>query len=412
MRRMVESTTDLYESLVQRRVNALVLDAGLRQSLVTVRSLGRARRSVAAADVTSNVPAFASRWCSQSFAGAFPIGGAQQLRFVEDLLDATGARVVIPSHDGTIALLRQHRSRLEQRVRIALANETALDIAVNKERTLEIAERLGIRIPHGVVVRTPAETAEAIRHAGLPAVVKPNESWVGDQRLASELVTTMEEARRAIVKLTANGGSALVQKFLPGRREAVSLFYANDQIFARFAQWAKRTAPPLGGESVLRQSIAVPDDIGAQAERLVREIALDGYSEVEFRRDQDGVPYLMEINPRLSASVEVAVRSGVDFPLMLYRWAMGEPIDKVESYRTGKWMRHLKGDITSALLAVRQKGRPGIARPVNVVAGFVSSFFRPMAYDYFQWTDPLPAVIATTGFTRYALKRVLSGREA
>ena len=44
-----------------------------------------------------------------------------------------------------------------------------------------------------------------------------------------------------------------------------------------------------GGESILRQSIAIPPDIGPQAERLVREIDIEGYSEVEFRRDSSGV---------------------------------------------------------------------------------------------------------------------------
>jgi hypothetical protein len=59
---------------------------------------------------------------------------------------------------------------------------------------------------------------------------------------------------------------------------------------------------------------------GEQAERLIREIDLEGYSEVEFRRDGNDIPYLMEINPRLSASVEIAVRCGVDFPHLLYQW--------------------------------------------------------------------------------------------
>src|SRR5712692_6900089 len=49
------------------RFDALVLDAGLRQSLVTVRSLGRRGRSVAALETLSDVPAFASRWCQRKF---------------------------------------------------------------------------------------------------------------------------------------------------------------------------------------------------------------------------------------------------------------------------------------------------------------------------------------------------------
>jgi predicted ATP-grasp superfamily ATP-dependent carboligase len=152
--------------------------------------------------------------------------------------------------------------------------------------------------------------------------------------------------------------------------------------------------PPLGGESVLRQSIAVPADTGDAAERLVRAIDLEGYSEIEFRRDAAGVPYLMEINPRLSASVEIAVRSGVDFPHLIYQWATGERIDSVRGYRTGRWMRYLQGDVTTTIEAIHQRGRPGVPPPFRAVRDFAASFFRPMRYDYVDWADPLPAIKA------------------
>ncbi len=391
-----------------KRFDALVLDAGLRQSLVTVRSLGRKGRSVAALETSSNAPVFASRWCAQKFVSPSAHCTEEYLSYVEDLLERTAARVLIPSHDGTIELLRQHRTRLEQRVRIALANEHALRIAVNKEQTLKIARSLGMHVPPSVMVHSVSDVSSALKEIGLPAVVKPNESWIGGTRVASELVTTADEAHRAVAVLTGNGGSALFQRLLSGRREAVSLLYASGEICARFAQWAKRTAPPLGGESVLRQSIAMPPDIGPQSERLVREINLDGYSEVEFRRDAAGVPYLMEINPRLSASVEIAVRAGVDFPHLLYQWALGEPVDKIGSYRAGGWMRHLKGDIMTTLATLRQPTRPGSAHAVQALFAFSFSFFRPMSYDYLDWTDPLPAVRATAGFTRYAFKKMFS----
>jgi predicted ATP-grasp superfamily ATP-dependent carboligase len=170
-------------------------------------------------------------------------------------------------------------------------------------------------------------------------------------------------------------------------------------MYARFAQWAKRTEPPLGGTSVLRQSIAIPEDIGKQAERLVREIDLEGYSEVEFRRDSKGIPYIMEINPRLSASVEIAVRSGVDFPYLLYQWASGEKIQQVQSYQVGGWMRHLKGDIMTTIEAVQQRNRPGITPPARAILDFLSTCFVPMGYDYLDWKDPKPAFIATRDFT-------------
>ena len=394
------------------RFDALVLNAALRQSLVAVRSLGRRGLQVACAGMHRNTPALSSRWCRQGF--VFPPEEAlgAYAATLDAWLERAGAQVLIASNDATIALLRLHRARLEPRVRVALADERALVIAVNKERTLELARRLGLHVPRETVVREVGDVPVALQEIGLPAVIKPCESWLWNgregARLGAQLVVTPAEARDAVAAVTRFGEGALFQQLLTGRREAVSFLHADGEVYARFAQWARRTSTPLGGDSVLRQSIAVPRDIGPQAEALVREIDLEGYSEVEFRRDAAGVPYLMEINPRLSASVEVAVRAGVDFPHLLYQWASGGPIERVASYRIGGWMRHLGGDINTTIAALRQRGRPGVTPPVQTLVDFGLSFLRPMAYDYLNWTDPLPAVKATTDFTRHAVTRLVS----
>jgi predicted ATP-grasp superfamily ATP-dependent carboligase len=392
-----------------------VLDARLRQSLVTMRSLGRRSLHVAGLEVSNNVrtsasvPAFWSRWCDQQFyAPSFELSAQAFLAYLDDVIRQTGAQVLITSSDGTVEVVRRARHRLERRVSVALAREPALCIATNKVRTLEVAQRLGIRVPYGVPVGSASELPAALREIGLPAVVKPVESWVWSERQAArlecKLVTTADEARRAVEELTKLGGNTIFQQFLGGRREAVSFLYAGGEVYARFAQWAKRTQPPLGGTSVFRQSIAVPPDIGADAERLVREIELEGYSEVEFRRDHKGRPFLMEINARLSASVEVAVRAGVDFPLLLYQWARGDRIERVTGYRAGQWMRDLRGDILAMAQAVLERGRPGVASPARTLFDFLSAFCVISGYDQFTWTDPLPAWAATVDFVDYLLK--------
>ena len=400
-----------------RPCDVLVLDARLRQSLVTLRSLGKRGKHLAALEFSNNladslaVPAFSSRWCRQSFvAPAYEESTEPFFTYLEKVLDLTGARVIITSSDGTVEALRKYRNQLEPRVRIALAKQSALDIAINKDQTLEIAARLGIGTPPGVNLGSVDEVTAAVREISLPAVVKPIESWVwGEQkgsRLTCRLVTTPDEARLAVEELTCSGGRVLFQKFLAGRREAVNFLYANGEVYARFAQWARRTQPPLGGTSVFRQSIAIPADIGDQSERLVREIELEGYSEVEFRRDSYGKPYLMEINPRLSASVEVAVRAGVDFPYLLYQWANGDRIDRVSGYRTGSWMRYLGGDFQTTLQTFVQRGRPGVTPPSKALLEFLGAFLIPAGYDYLDWTDARPAWIATVNFARYAARKL------
>src|SRR5207249_9243855 len=131
------------------------------------------------------------------------------------------------------------------------------------------------RVPREVVVRDPGDVTAALNDIGLPAVIKPSESWLWNgrdgARLGAQLAVTSAEARRAVEAVTRFGEAALFQQLLTGRREAVSFLYADGEVYARFAQWAQRTSPPLGGNSVLRQSIAVPPDIGCQAESRSEE---------------------------------------------------------------------------------------------------------------------------------------------
>ena len=401
--------------------DALILDAKLRQSLVTMRSLGRRRMRVAALEIASiaksetsqRVAAFSSRWCQRAFiAPGYEQDSESFLSYLKQVLDAIGASVLITSSDGTLAVIRRYRVELERLVHIPLAKESALAIAVDKDQTLEIAKRSGIYVPGGVHINVVDEVTAAIREVGLPAVVKPVESWLWGEdqgvRLSCIVVTTLDEARLAVEELTRLGGTILLQQLLSDRRESVHLMYANGVVYARFAQWARRTQPQLGGTSVYRQSIAVPQDIGEQSERLVREIDLEGYSEIEFRRDSTGKPHLMEINPRLSASIEVAIRAGVDFPYLLYQWAMGNKPDHVEGYRAGCWMRHLGGDIVTTLQTFKQPGRPDVTPSAKALWEFFASFLVPAHYDYLDWSDPLPAWVASTDFTSFLMKRLSS----
>jgi len=217
----------------------------------------------------------------------------------------------------------------------------------------------------------------------------------------------MAVPRRGAPRLLDAGTGALLQQWLPGAREAVSVLYAQGRMWATFAQRAERMYPVLGGSSVLRRSIAVPQDIGAAAEALIRELGLEGYAEIEFRRDGAGRPFLMEINSRLSASVEIAVRAGVDFPLLLYQWAAGEPIQASPAYRSGRRMRHLKGDVGWLKEALRDPGHPDAPPRVTAIVSFLAAFARPSGYDYWDRGDPAPAALLASRVVRGLPRRIV-----
>jgi predicted ATP-grasp superfamily ATP-dependent carboligase len=399
--------------------DALVLDGIGRQALVTTRALGRLGLRVTTAESSDmcrprfdrgssataglrGLPTFASRWSQrEDILPSYHVDPTAYAQALLDLVRAYPTRVVIPSTDGSIAALRPWRSCFEEQAApLALASEAALDVANDKQRTLAEAAELGIPYPRSVPIDRFEDTEAALAEVGYPAVIKPTQSWVSKTDLAarviSKTVLDLPEALAYVEQLNDVGSSsAVVQQLVGGSREAVSVFYAQGKVWASFAQVAHRTTPALGGTSVVRESISMPVELESAALALVRALDLEGYSEVEFRRDARGRPLLMEINARLSGSLEVAVRSGIPFPALLWQWASGEPLSPVLGYRTGIKMRYLKGDIIWLRENIESRGRrPDCVPPRKAITIFARDFLRRQTYDYMDRGDIGPALVA------------------
>ncbi len=155
---------------------------------------------------------------------------------------------------------------------------------------------------------------------------------------------------------------------------------------------AHRTTPPLGGVSAMRESFEVPEELLDAAVSLATAIGVEGPSEVEFRRDASGKPLLMEINARLAGTLENAIHSGVDFPLMIWQWGTGQPIEPVKSYRAGVRTRWLAGDLRWLWDGVMAAGRPDSVPLGRGLRTFTSEFFRTRHYDFVDRRDMRPAL--------------------
>lgn len=395
------------------RLDTVVLDASCRQSLVAIRQLGRAGLNVGAVECRPDMPApaFSSRWCS-----AHAVLTSDRRDYddyvdeVLELLPRSKSAVLVAAHDGSIEAIRHRRAGIEQRHVVALAPDAALARAIDKTATLSAAREVGIRVPRSVVVTSPDQIGGAVDEVGLPIVVKSTQEWiVGPETslLRSPRGANTESGARSLLEsYLAMGATVLAQEYIPGAREAVSFVYTEGGFHGEFAQVAERTLPIVGGSSILRTSIPLPPDAAATARRLVEHLGLVGYSEVEFRRDAGGHPVLMEINPRLSASVEVAVRSGVDFPVLLFRWATQEPVRTDPGYRIGVRMRWLGGDVRWLRSTLAEQGGLGVTPTPDAVRSFADDFLRPTSFDLVDRQDLRPALRAAAASTAQFGRRV------
>jgi predicted ATP-grasp superfamily ATP-dependent carboligase len=380
------------------------------------RALGRAGLKVALVetrDESPSIPSFRSAYAtSHAVMPSIRMRPDAYAEGVLELLERQPSTVLLPTQDGSIAALRPHRARIEARTTLALASEASLCVANDKTKTLELAEQLDIRTPRSTIIGKPNEVVDALAHTGLPAVIKPAQSWVwgdiaGSRILAREVMSTREAIAGCNEMFDAGTTTVSVQEYVTGRREALYVFYAEGTIWAEFALLAHRMSPVLGGFGVVRESIAIPEDLKTATNSIIEAADVEGMSEVEFRRDGAGHPVLMEINARLPGTLELATRAGVNFPQYLWDWGSGEPLKPFEgSYKVGVRLRYLYGDIQWLQENLRRHGRPESVSPLKALGMFSSEFFQGDAYDYVDVHDLRPAIVAAARTVPGSVRRV------
>ena len=322
------------------RGRVLVLDGDTRAGLEIARRLHRLGERVAIA--SSEAAASGMRTRAAEAAVVLPDPRTAFDAYADAIVAALApGDVALCSGERALAALRARRAAIAARDAIpAIASEPALAIAGSKELTLERAAAIGIECPRSLSVTTPDDVLAGATELGYPLVVTPLASWQplpggGGETVAPMLAYDRAGLEKIAHRLVRPGAPALLQQVATGVRETHKLLRQDGRTIARLVMVAERCWPPLGGSSVMRVTIDPPADSYALALALVADVGLEGACEVEFRRDATGRPLLMEINARLSQSVALAHRAGVELAQLHLRWARGERLEPVADYRRG-----------------------------------------------------------------------------
>ena len=362
------------------------------------------------ADCAPGMPVLASSSRYSTYSEILPNFAIDPVGFADAVIDLVTRHptpVLLPASDATIAASwRPRRQELERLgTRLALPSDAVLEVANDKDRTLDLAGQIGIGLPRTLRINTRSDLDHVVSEFRFPIVLKPAASWADRAGVRLQAVEVIDRAEAELItdEFLAAGAVVLAQEWMGGSREGVSVMVVGDEVKAMFAHVEHRTSPALGGASVLRESIPVPPDLEEATRRLVVALALEGLSEVEFRRDTSGRPLLMEVNARLAGPIEIAARCGVDFPMMLWRCTRGLDVSAVPTYQHGVRMRWLRGDMRWLRDNYRRVGRPDSVSLARSLWMFGSEFFRTIRYDCLDLGDLSP-VLAEARTTVAALR--------
>ncbi len=341
--------------------DALITYGWNRIAYNALRSLSAAGVSVAVGDASSRNMSFGSRLRPATF--RYDSFYANPGRFVDQVCAAIVAHrpaVYLPMHEETFVAARHIERFREMGVEVPVA-DFALLKQVHKKNTLtKLAEAAGVPVPRSI---------QPARLDDLPTVWDEL-SGPGGRVVIKALNTNSAKGvayaagRDELVrKYTAAVASAdlapdawpLVQQHVAGDGVGVSQLYNRGVLKASFTHRRLREKTFSGGTSTARISCRHPE-LEEHSTRLLTGLKWHGVVMTEYKVDPvSGKGWLLDVNPRFWGSLALAIRAGVDFPLLAYRMARDGDVDPVRGYREGVVVRWLLGDMLATLSAVRHR---------------------------------------------------------
>ncbi|WP_431247119.1 ATP-grasp domain-containing protein [Leifsonia xyli] len=128
---------------------------------------------------------------------------------------------------------------------------------------------------------------------------------------------------RGTLEALGTDESIIIQENLPGEEFSVDVLAGLDgEVIAAVPRSRERVD---SGVSIAGRTVRRPE-LSDTAAAVARAIGLTGVANVQLRYSTDGVPALLEVNPRFPGAMPLTIASGVDMPSLLLDLVLGRPV--------------------------------------------------------------------------------------
>ncbi|MDQ2912143.1 MAG: hypothetical protein M3T56_02695 [Chloroflexota bacterium] len=282
-------------------------------------------------------------------AGADPVGYADA---VNAELASHPYLTVMPAGDDAISALSAAPAEL-----------------LDKVTVLEAARAVGLEMPPTQVFASGTAVLAQSASLTYPLVVKPN-----TKRYAAARVVQESDLAAAL----RDDGPVLVQPYMKGEMHGVLGLMWEARLVASVHLRYVRLWPYPCGTVAFAETIPPSEELNTRLEALLR--AHHGV----FHADLAG-PYLLDLNPRVHATLPLATAAGADLVGMYCDLMSGQMVRPTHG-RSGVRFRWIEGDLRTIFGAVRQGRMSALAAAQALVP-------RPgEVYGYESFADAGPAI--------------------
>lgn len=295
-----------------------------------------------------------------------------------DLAKTEKYDLFVATSDDTAEILAGLKETLRPFVRVALVNLELFNIAYDKNQTMRICMENDIPCPKTFFqIETIAELP--LSKFKYPLVIKPRKSYGA---IGYKKVSTEEELLKYCETIKEDLNQFVFQEYIPQtdiQYECAMFLDEKHDVKTSLVFSKNRWFPIDGGSSTFNMSVECPDIIES-CTKLLKKINWEGAADIDIIHDpRDGKNKILEINPRVSGSVKVVFKSGVNIAEQMLQLAFGEEVRDYTQYKKGIRLRCIHTDILWFLKSPnRFKAKP-------------SWFSLKPTYDQiWSWKDPIP----------------------
>lgn len=372
----------------------LITDAEARATLAACRALAASGYEVEAVASRGPAPAQWSLACSRRLWAPDP--RLDRAAFVESLRLVLKERhydVLLPGSDAALHAISEHRDRLSPLVALGLPPHDVVIRALSKTTLLEAWGHTRLAAPPTEIATSLDEARDAALEYGFPLIVKPSTSVRPDgpglRQRSSRIIHDDEELAFTVEDF---GLPVLVQRRLEGAVHSLGGVFAAGGLLAAVHSRYERTWPPEAGNVSCSVSLPVPDELREGVIELLGGLGWRGIFELELLAKDGGGFTMIDLNPRVYGSLELAVRADAALPTIWCETLLGDGADgHFRDARGGVWYRWEDAEARNALICLRS-GR------IRELLGMLKPH-RHTAHALVRLRDPAPvAARAISGF--------------
>lgn len=275
----------------------------------------------------------------------YTVPAATNPRYLNKLLTISQKErvdVILPLNTEELLILAKNKRRFEHKnIKVSISSTSALNIANNKYRLMESVKN-EVPVPEFYKVNSFTEFETAVKNLQYPkkdVCFKPpiSNGLRGFRHLTRKIdrldllinqkpnntVTSLEDIE-PVLKNAKPFPELLVMEFLPGEEFSVDLLVDKGKSLVIIPRKRERIRMGISfiGKTVKDQNII------NYSEQIVMKLKLNGNIGLQYKRDEDGIPKIIECNPRLQGTIVLCTNAGANLVYGAVKLALGESVSQ------------------------------------------------------------------------------------